>query len=216
MIIDLREIPVVWINLDRAKDNAEKMEEQFKKYGFKNHRRFSAVTPDILKNEWNFDDGNYVHACGMSHFLILNEIIDKGPVLILEDDAKITDNFNPIIEVDDRVDGIYVGISTGNRNYRTKSFDQNFLRVANMLSTHAILYISENYKKTIKDVVCHYIFNLRYPFDVGISSVQDRFTILAPTNPYFIQSDERNSEHKWEFFTLGPLENRNSDIHDHF
>ena len=29
MIIDLREIPVVWINLDSAKKNAELMEERF-------------------------------------------------------------------------------------------------------------------------------------------------------------------------------------------
>lgn len=214
MIIDIREIPVIWINLDKAIDNAEKMQNQLNNYGFKNHKRFSAVTPKILKEEWNFDNENYVHACGMSHFLILSEMIDKGPVLILEDDAKITNNFNPIIEIDEKVDGIYVGISTGNIHYKSKRYNETFLRVAGMLSTHSILYLSENYKNTVKDVIAHFIFNLRYPFDVGISQIQERFKILAPQYPYFIQSDECSSEHKWEFFTTGPLTNKESIIND--
>ena len=44
MIIDLREIPVVWINLDSATKNAETMKQRFEKYGFKNTHRKSIVT----------------------------------------------------------------------------------------------------------------------------------------------------------------------------
>jgi predicted amino acid racemase len=37
MKIDLRDIPVVWINLDSATENAKLMQERFAKYGFKKY-----------------------------------------------------------------------------------------------------------------------------------------------------------------------------------
>jgi GR25 family glycosyltransferase involved in LPS biosynthesis len=118
MIIDLREIPVVWINLDSATKNAETMEERLKKHGFKNTHRKSGLVidppPNTEKSIYHF------MGCGQSHIDILENTEYSTPLLILEDDVEFVDNFNPILDIPEDSDGVYLGISHGNRNYVTQ------------------------------------------------------------------------------------------------
>lgn len=207
MKIDLREIPVIWINLDKDTDNAEKMVKQFNDYGFKNHIRFSGLTPDKIQppppSNW------YGFGCGMSHVKILETYKDL-PILVLEDDAKITEDFNPIIEIPDEADGVYLGTSSGNQYYMAKRYNKDYLRIGNVLSTHAILYLDEVFKQSVIDVTKFFVYNLQRPVDIGVASILQHFKILTPNKPYFIQSDERDSNNKWEQITAKPLEDRNS------
>jgi hypothetical protein len=211
MIIDLREIPVVWINLDKDTENAKKMVDQFERYGFKNHIRFSGLTPDKIvppvENNW------YGFGCGMSHVKILETYKDI-PLLILEDDAKITNDFNPILEVPENIDGIYVGTSAGNPYYMTKRYNNDFLRIGNILSTHAVLYLSETFKKNVSDVTKLFVYHYKKPVDIGVASILQHFKVLAPNKPFFVQADDRESNNKWESITARPLEDRNSNFPD--
>lgn len=211
MIIDLREIPVVWINLDRDTDNAKKMVDQFNEYGFKQHIRFSGLTPDKIQppppSAW------YGFGCGMSHVKILETYKDI-PLLILEDDAKITKDFNPILEIPEGVDSVYVGTSSGNPYYMAKEYNQNFFRIGNVLSTHAVLYLTEKFKTAVAEVTKMFVYQYQKPVDIGVASILQHFKVLAPKKPYFVQADERNSNNKWEYITAKPLENKNSVFPD--
>jgi len=208
MQIDLREIPVVWINLDTATENAKQMEQKLKDYGFKHTFRKSACviepppgTPATI--------AHYV-GCAQSHIDILDDNKYNTPLLILEDDAEFTETFNPILDIPDDSDGIYLGISTGNRYYQTKRYNENYLRIGGILATHAILYVNESYRHIMSQAAKHCILDLKQPWDLGASSVQFSQRVYTPNKPYFYQADHKQSANKWQFFTDNELEDRDS------
>jgi hypothetical protein len=208
MIIDLREIPVVWINLDSATKNAEAMQERLQKHGFKNtHRKSARVIPappgTIPSN------AHYV-GCAQSHIDILTDPSYGSPLLILEDDAEFSDAFNPILDIPDDSDGLYLGVSTGNRGYQTKRYHSDYLRIGGILATHAILYVNNKFKTMMSYAATHCIHNLKQPWDMGAASVQFDTKVYTPNKPYFYQSDNRESANKWQFFTDNALEDKNS------
>ena len=208
MIIDLREIPVVWINLDSATKNAEDMQNRLDKHGFKKTYRKSAriipAPPGTIPS-----NAHYV-GCAQSHIDILADDTYSTPLLILEDDAEFSDSFNPVLDIPDDSDGIYLGVSTGNRGYQTKRYNENYLRIGGILATHAILYVNPQFRKEMMQAAIHCIEDLKQPWDMGAASVQFSKRVYTPNKPYFYQSDNRQSANKWQFFTDGVLEDRNS------
>lgn len=205
MKIDLREIPVVWINLDSAKKNAEIMEERFKKYGFKNtYRKSGLVIPPP-----DGTDPSIAHfkGCGQSHIDILDDVNYKTPLLILEDDIEFIDNFDPVFDIPDDSDGIYLGISHGNRNYQTTKKNPDYLRISGILAAHAILYISDNFRKAMSDIGKFCLYQLNKPWDIGTANIQHRFKIYTPNKPAIYQSNDRENANKWQNLTDKPLTN---------
>jgi hypothetical protein len=209
MIIDLREIPVVWINLDSATENAKAMQDRLNQRGFKNTYRKSAriiaAPPGTIPS-----NAHYV-GCAQSHIDILDDSNYDTPLLILEDDAEFSEAFNPIINIPDNADGIYLGVSTGNRGYKTKRYNQDYLRIGGILATHAILYVKPDFKTIMSQAAKHCIYDLQQPWDVGAASVQFHTKVYTPNKPYFYQADSRQSANKWQFFTDQELEDRNSE-----
>jgi hypothetical protein len=208
MIIDLREIPVVWINLDSAVENAKTMQDQLDRHGFKFTYRKSARiieppvgTPQVIKH--------YI-GCGQSHLDILENSKYNTPLLILEDDAEFSEAFEPIINVPDNADGVYLGVSKGNIYYQSKRYNPDYLRIAGILATHAILYLTDTYRKKMAEIDKHCLFTLKQPWDVGAASLQQEYKVYTPSKPFFYQADHRESANKWERLTNTPLENRNS------
>ena len=128
MKIDLRDIPVVWINLDSATDNAKAMQERLDKHGFKKTYRKSArvipAPPGTIPS-----NAHYV-GCAQSHIDILDDVNYGSPLLILEDDAEFSPEFNPIIDIPDNSDGIYLGVSSGNRGYQTKKYNDDYFQMS--------------------------------------------------------------------------------------
>jgi hypothetical protein len=208
MILDLREIPTVWINLDSATKNAEAMEKKLKDHGFKYTYRKSACVIEPPENTHS-SIKHYV-GCGQSHLDILENKDYGTPLLILEDDAEFTEAFNPVMNIPDNADGVYLGISKGNVYYQSKRYNPDYLRIAGILATHAILYINEEYRKKMAEVDRHCIYNLKRPWDLGAAGLQQEFKVYTPSKPYFYQADNRDSANKWEMLTDSPLENRNS------
>ena len=208
MKIDLRKIPVVWINLDSATKNAEDMQNRLDKHEFKKTYRKSAriipAPPGTIPS-----NAHYV-GCAQSHIDILADDTYPTPLLILEDDAEFSDSFDPVLDIPDDSDGIYLGVSTGNRGYQTKRYNENYLRIGGILATHAILYVNPQFRKEMMQAAIHCIEDLKQPWDMGAASVQFSKRVYTPNKPYFYQSDNRQSANKWQFFTDGVLEDRNS------
>lgn len=208
MIIDLREIPVVWINLDSATKNAEMMEERFKKHGFKNTHRRSGLVIQPPPNT----DISIAHfmGCGKSHTGILGDFSYSTPLLVLEDDVEFIEPFNPVIEVPDEADGIYLGISHGNMYYKTKRYNENYMRIGGVLAAHAILYIKKEFRQQMCNVGNYCLDQLKQPWDVGTAALQNDFLVLTPNFPVMYQSNDRENANKWQALTDQPLLDRES------
>ena len=204
MKIDLREIPVYWINLDTATKNAERMTKMFEKLGFKNTIRKSARVIAAPPN--TIPSNKHYVGCAQSHIDIF-EIEDlKTPFLILEDDAEVTENFNCILDIPDETDSIYLGVSTGNRGYSCARYNDQYKRIAGVLATHAILYTSERYRKAVSDMAKLFVYKRHTPFDVACAYLQNFNNVLTPNKVYFYQTNEAESANKWEHLTNCELE----------
>lgn len=212
MKIDLREIPVVWINLDSATENAKKMEERFKKYGFKNtHRQPGLIIPPPPGTDKSIA---HFRGCGQSHINILDNQEYSTPLLILEDDVEFIDNFNPVLDIPDNSDGVYLGISHGNVYYGSCQYNENYLRIAGILAAHAILYVTSSYRQQMSNIGKYCLNVLNKPWDVGTAGLQQHFKVYTPNEPLVYQSNERQSANKWQELTDRKLENRNTRFDD--
>jgi hypothetical protein len=212
MIIDLREIPVVWINLDSATKNAEIMEERFKKYGFKNtHRRSGLIIPPPPGTHQSIA---HFMGCGKTHTGILEDKSYSTPLLVLEDDIEFCDNFNPVIEVPDDADGVYLGISHGNMYYKSAKYNEQYLRIAGILAAHAILYLTDDFRENMARVGNYCMDELKQPWDMGSSAIQHTFKVVTPLSPVVYQSNDRENANKWQNLTDHPLQNRESVFDD--
>jgi hypothetical protein len=124
------------------------------------------------------------------------------PVLILEDDV----NYIDMLEFDfiEEADAIYFGLSataghpiksTCNGNAEFEHYSKNQTRILNMLSTHAILYISRRYKEAVIKAMEECI-KIELPSDIAMSRIQKDYLILANKIPTFYQSLEFNEEQR--------------------
>jgi len=203
MKIDIRDIKSRWINLDSAEENAEKMVAMLNDMEIKNHERLSARVieppPATPKEIWHYI------GCAQSHIDILESETDT-PLLIIEDDAKVTEQFNPILEnIPEGIDAIYLGVSQGNGKYWAQDIGNNYAKIKGVFATHAILYLTERYKQAVIETAKDFVYNKNIPFDLGCAMLQQRFNVITPHLPYFYQADERSSANKWENLTRHPL-----------
>ena len=120
----------------------------------------------------------------------------------------IEENFNPIVELPDETDALYLGVSIGNRGYNCIQHTPEYKRIAGILATHAILYTSERYRKDLIMISKDLVYNRHTPFDVGCAFLQRHFKILTPNKPFFYQADAAESANKWEHLTKCELEIR--------
>ena len=208
MIINLRKIQVVWINLDSAVENFKTMQERLGKNGFKfTYRKSARIIP---APEGTIASNAHYVGCAQSHIDILDDAQYSTPLLILEDDVEFSYAFNPIIDIPDDSDGVYLGVSSGNSGYQTKKYNENYMRIGGVLATHAILYLTHAFRQQMSKIAKHSIHNIKKPWDIGAAALQYYKRVYTPNTPYFYQSDNRESSNKWQLFTDKSLEDRNS------
>jgi len=148
-----------------------------------------------FKDVVHFTSGSesYPNCLSLATIDILKMYMDE-PILIIEDDVEIMHmvdfDFSP------EADAIYFGLSkwAGHKtenHFEGRSifekYSKNQVRVINMLSTHAILYISRKYKEAIINIMNEAVRTKSYN-DIMISRIQCNFTVLANTVPTFYQS----------------------------
>ena len=133
------------------------------------------------------------------------------PILLIEDDVEFTGVSE--FEFVHGADAIYFGLSrsaahpTINVNAGEsifKPYSTTQVRVINMLSAHAILYITPRYKQAVCDtirvnpVTC---FN-----DIAMTRLQPKYRILANKMPSFYQSAKFNAPGYNEAYTRFALQ----------
>jgi hypothetical protein len=186
MNLDLREIPVVYINLDKDVDKKNRIEGYLNDLGFKTIIR----SPGYIHST-----GNRA-GCSKAQYDALSSNTEL-PVIIMEDDAT-PKNFEPIIEVPDNADAVYLGVSSwGRMNGHSGPYvqydilDNNMLRVYNMLGTHAILYLNSEYKSVCTKIANHQFVTEGY-IDVGFTDVMKYYHVYAFNDPMFYGASSYN------------------------
>lgn len=185
MKLDLRDIPVYYINMKEDVVKRERMEKLGKLCGFKSFNRVEGTRLPIPAG------------CAASHLSIMKD--KKPPFIILEDDCIIK-SFIPEINVPEDADALYLGISSWGRldsqsgeYVLTSLVNQGFLRVYNMLSTHAMLFLSERYVSTC-EAIADYSMNLPAHLDVGYAEVHKFYNIYAFDDPMFFQTSSEGTD----------------------
>jgi hypothetical protein len=214
MKINIRDVKVKWINLDQDEEKNEQMKEIVNRLGFRNASRFSAVS-GIEPHENVRHGEEHYRSCAESHFTILQEAIDNNdfPILILEDDVEVEnaipdviDALNEELEVPDDIDALYLGTSHGDQRYVATDMGNGWLKLRGVFATHAIVYFNAD---LARDVIKHgeeWIYEKCLPFDLCLAyKLQNEYNVYSPHNPWFYQSDAKNTVNKWESITRTPL-----------
>lgn len=143
-------------------------------------------------------------AIAKSHIECLSHGI---PVLVLEDDCKTTTKYRNEVKIPDGADAIYLGTSTygilrgraDEKGCICSDYDEEYVRVYNMLGIHAVLYLTERYRQHVVDVL-----SWRPPLagcDIPIAMGMKNYNVYAVREPMFYQNDGHS-----ESVTLAPLE----------
>lgn len=179
----LNEIKTYYINLDKDEEKRESMEHMLSGLGF-NYERFPGV-----EAKWG---------CEKSHHKLLSEGL-KVPFIVLEDDCALNNQVSEL-GVPDDIDFVYLGISAcgyynGNiSGVLYKQVTNEIVKVYNMLSTHAMLYLSDNYANMVKDVAYYCGYKSNQHFDKSIAEMAKYYEVYALSNPMFYQ-DNYNKEY---------------------
>jgi hypothetical protein len=189
MKINLKNVPVIYINMDKDADRNDSMKSLITVFGFTKY----------LRSAGEYVPGDSLKGCATSHYNILSQI--KSKTIILEDDCKIKNNMS-VIEVPDDADAVYLGLSTWGylkdiskpNNY---SFEEvvdfpGVYKVNGMLATHAILYINKDYIKACERVAKYSSENSVH-VDQGFARIQRYFNVYAISDPIFYQSSNINA-----------------------
>ena len=188
MKLKLTDIPVVYINLDEATDKRERIKKNLEELGFKNIIRFSG-----------HKDSNGKRGCAISHVYALEEV--EPPFLLIEDDC-LPKNFLDEIEFPDDADAVYLGISSWGRmnshsgpcvQYKKVEGHPHLLKIYNMLSTHAILYLNPDYIDLCRRIA-YQSYLIADHLDIGFAEVQRYYDIYAYDSPVFYQTSSNGTD----------------------
>ena len=136
----------------------------------------------------------------------------KPPFLVLENDVDVERWFSPIVEVPDDADGFYLGVSScGVVKVPSKKggkldhvgceyaaiflpFSEQVVRVVNMTSAHAILFLSEQFRAAYVRARMKAMVDRFVPGDIVVTEIQPKFNLYALKMPPFFQSDAIQGE----------------------
>ena len=139
------------------------------------------------------------------------------PVLIFEDDVKLTPHFTTTLtDVPDDADAVYLGTSAwGIKNYQSslknlnlQKYNDKYFKIEYMTTTHAILFLSNRFWTTMLNTFHRNINNVPIEnVDVHIARLHPQFNIYAVAKPMCYQNTPYN-----DYLTSYPLE----DIYKEF
>lgn len=195
MTIDLRKIKSLWIG-GINKNRELKINSLLDSLGY-NHRKIEA----ILSNGFNGNTQSTKNA-------IQESIKYNEPVMIFEDDANATLNYKNIIDIPDDADAVWLGTSVFglvNDWEKLSIYDGIYLttptktgeykdlyKVENMLSLHAVLFVSKRYKQQMFNYLKYSINKYIAPDIITAETMKD-FNIYACKNPMFFQDDNAHN-----------------------
>jgi len=192
MNLDLREIPFYYVNLERQPERKERMDDLLTRMEIKNFHRIVAIDSELA-------NVNGFAACAQTVANILS-VLHERPFVLLEDDIEVK-QWDPIIEIPDDADAFYLGISGWGRMnghsgpcVQYERVNDKILRIRNMLSGHAILYITEEWVKMAQRA-CHFGgYEIESYYDVQVAEIMRFFNVYAFDDPYFYQTSSDGNE----------------------
>jgi len=187
MNLNLLDIPVYYINMDKDVERRESMERLLKEVGFKNVTRVRGAS----FGETEHHSPNWKAGCSLSHQLVLSQL--TPPFILLEDDCVLGRGFKTEIEVPSDADAVYLGISKlgwskGHIDViGEKCASKEVLKIECMLSSHAILYLTRSYLSAAAYAAGVAVRKKDFN-DIEFALVQVKYNIYACTPPIFHQS----------------------------
>jgi GR25 family glycosyltransferase involved in LPS biosynthesis len=195
MKIDIRDVPVYFINLDKDIDKRKSTESVLNKIGFKTITRIAGTV-----NE------NSALGCTLAHYNALKIAINEcnSPFLVVEDDI-VLNNKKTIFNIPENSDAIYLGLSmwgvyngTGHVQISADKHDESFYKLHNMLSTHAVMYTNKDYVRLL--LKCYeFSIKTKEPLDKANAELMKYFEVYGLSNPVFYQE---GINERWTNFTL--------------
>jgi hypothetical protein len=183
MKINLRKLDTYYINLDKKEERRRSIEYTLNKMNFSSVTRISGI---------DCDDGKV--GCARSQHKVLSDEKIHTPFLLLEDDCLFADNDIMEIEVPDDADALFIGVSQWARylNFsgpflHYKVIDDEIVQVYNMLSGHAIIYLSEEYRKVCSRISKYCGYQLMDHMDNGYAEIQKYYNVYSLNMPIFKQ-----------------------------
>ena len=189
MLIDIRDFPVYYINLDSQPDRRNTTENTLYDLGFNNINRVSAI-----------QHTNPTVGCALSHLKVMMDKSIPTPFILFEDDIEYTGNEKLLYEVPDDADALFLGTSIWGRflNFNGqfvtyKKVSDDVVRVYNMLSAHAVLHLSAGYREHLSRVAHHSAYEIQDHMDVGYAETQKYYNIYSVNKPIFNQNTHQSS-----------------------
>lgn len=188
-VVDLRKIKTVFICPDhneKYRARCKYMFELLHKLGFERVAHYKSGS-----------DIHDPYPLNLATHNILQMHMDE-PVFIVEDDLEFIPDCNFVFEFPENADAVYFGICGCNYDFEKKInggkavFDiinSKYMRVLNMLSAHAILYLSPQYKSFIANA----LKTTNTANDIEICKHQPKFKLLARRRPICWQSAKFNT-----------------------
>lgn len=197
MIIDIKEIPILWITHPNSIEYKDSMNKLINKINFKNVIEINGNSIDKTGLSFIEIQQKKTNSVAEAHIKALEMF--SPPFLILEDDCSLVENnFQTEFNIPE-CDALYLGTHQYGmvRNISTMGgtissiYDESYLRVYNMLGIHAILYLSEKYVKDTIDKFKDCISISRY-CDECIALNLKNHVVLSVKKPIFYQKDGHN------------------------
>ena len=154
--INLKETTNYVINVDSATEALEECTELLNGLSIP-FKRFAADTTPSPPNPY----GKHFVGCAMSHLTLLKRM--KPNTVVFEDDIVPTEYLKTKFSIPEDTDAVYLGVSNHgtirNNNYGYAGIvlasqeTENFKRIYNMCSTHAMLFLSQKYIDAAASVI---------------------------------------------------------------
>ena len=147
--------------------------------------------------------------CGLSHLKALRQSDSLRPTLVLEDDVAITEHFLSTLAIPDDADAIYLGTSAFGAielidyvgftsRVLADEAPGGLLRIYNLLAAHAILYLTDRYRRRAIEAIVESIIDRDWDPDRGLAMIQADFNVYAPRHPAFYQAGALQSPDRAE------------------
>jgi hypothetical protein len=142
--------------------------------------------------------------CGLSHLKVLRAAED-GPVLVLEDDVAKSDGYSPTLTVPDDADAVWLGTSAfgsvtavnhvGYTHLQlAEEAEYGLVRIHNLLSSHAILHLTDRWRRAACEAMTSAMVDCGWPPDRGLALIQSDFKVYAVREPFFHQAGQLQPE----------------------
>jgi hypothetical protein len=151
-----------------------------------------------------------VIGCSLSHAIAIQQAMKRaGPFLLLENDTLLQQTHSFKLELPHNADAVYLGISSAglvlnaskpihcwHGNFYSNSNIANLVRIYNMLSTHAILILTDRFARNWQTCCVEAVLR-NVPIDVVVARTLKHFNIYAQRKPWFYQAEILGGQEKY-------------------